>query len=80
MVMRHCRRDCLTECRVYYIRNNKEKMMARVAYDCQRCGEEIVFDTETASQLILDDTVERPVTYVVNCSRCGAQNSVTPNK
>lgn len=54
--------------------------MAKVAYDCQRCGKEADFDTETASQLLLDDNVERPVTYVVNCPHCGAQNSVTQKK
>ena len=54
--------------------------MANVAYDCQKCGKEAEFDTETAKQLLLDDTVERPATYVVDCPHCGAQNSVTPNK
>jgi len=58
----------------------KEKVMAEVIYDCQKCGKEAEFDTETASQLLLDDTTERPATYVVDCPHCGAQNSVTPRQ
>lgn len=54
--------------------------MAKIAYDCQKCGKEAEFETETANQLFLDDAVTRSATYVVNCPHCGAQNSVTPNK
>ncbi|MCB1936296.1 MAG: hypothetical protein KDF59_10180 [Nitrosomonas sp.] len=52
--------------------------MAKIKYDCQKCGKEADFETEKEKQLLLDDAAICPVTYIVECPHCGTQNSVTP--
>jgi len=53
--------------------------MSILKFECHKCNKESEFNTEETPIMLLDDTTPRPVTYVPNCSHCGAQCSVTPS-
>ena len=53
--------------------------MSEINFNCHSCGREVTFESEGATQLLLDDNTPRPVTYIIKCPHCSFENSVTKN-
>lgn len=45
-------------------------------YKCKQCGETGEFDSNKTPMMLLEDDLPRPTTYVVNCPKCGKENSI----